>query len=173
MLIYDVASGQQTAKLSYGYGERGPEWSPDGKYIAFGSLVQATETPSAANDYKMFDGLLFVWDLAAGDGPLTDQNTIKFDVGGGATWSPDGRLLAAGDEEHSIRVLDFAGKQTLETLSGHSDTLMSFAWSPDGTLLASGSYDRTVRVWDFTSGENIATFEHPDIVNSVAWSRQG
>ncbi|KAI9856253.1 MAG: hypothetical protein M1813_009172 [Trichoglossum hirsutum] len=34
----------------------------------------------------------------------------------------------------------------LQTLEGHSDSVMSVAFSPDGQRLASGSHDRTVKI---------------------------
>ncbi|KAJ5899031.1 hypothetical protein N7495_003775 [Penicillium taxi] len=62
----------------------------------------------------------------------------------------------------------------LQTLEGHSDSVLSIAWSPDGTRLASGSMDDTVRIWDLATGQSVSTLEgHRGLVRSIAWSPDG
>ncbi|KAI9147007.1 Vegetative incompatibility protein [Paramyrothecium foliicola] len=59
----------------------------------------------------------------------------------------------------------------LQTLEGHTDTVLSVAFSPDSALLASGSEDRTVKLWSATNGECLRTFEgHDSVVLTVAFS---
>jgi hypothetical protein len=89
-------------------------------------------------------------------------------------WSPDGRYLASGSRDDTVRVWDAANGQLLRTLAGHTDWVRSVAWSPDGRFLASGSDDRTVRVWDAADGRLLRTLEgHTSKVWSVAWSPDG
>jgi WD40 repeat protein len=61
---------------------------------------------------------------------------------------PDGRRLAAGCRDGTIRLLDVARRQEVAELRGHTDYVHAVAWSPDGTRLVSGSGDFTVRLWD-------------------------
>jgi len=59
----------------------------------------------------------------------------------------------------------------LQTLEGHSNSVMSVAFSHDSRQLASASNDCTVKIWDAATGECLQTFgAHDDWVNSVAFS---
>jgi WD40 repeat protein len=62
-------------------------------------------------------------------------------------FSPDGRTLATGSVDHTVKVWDVATHQLLATLTGHTNNVNGLAFSPDGTL-ATGSADHTIRLWD-------------------------
>lgn len=68
-------------------------------------------------------------------------------------FSPDGRTIAGGSCDKTIKLWDMSTKQEISTLTGHSDWVNSVAFSPDGQTLASGSFDKTIKIWRVTREE--------------------
>ncbi|CAG7848121.1 Vegetative incompatibility protein HET-E-1 [Serendipita indica DSM 11827] len=79
-------------------------------------------------------------------------------------FSPDGRRLASGSWDRTVRLWDGTTGASLGTLEGHTDWVLCLAFSPDGHRLASGSGDRTVRLWDITTPPSL---EPPYALNHV------
>jgi hypothetical protein len=89
-------------------------------------------------------------------------------------FAPDGRRLASGSRDKTVRVWDAASGAEVARLHGHGDRVMSVAFSPDGRRIASGSVDGTVRVWGAGSGAALARLDgHEAWVNGVAFSPDG
>ena len=138
-------------------------WSPDGIYLASGSL----------------DNTVIIWDAESGQRLLT----LKGHSGSvlSVSWSPDGKYLASGSFENTVIIWDANSGEKLQTLEGHSSFVSSVCWSPDGKFLASGSSQFNgvenigcIKIWDAIGGKEIQTLHrHSSFVESVSWSPDG
>lgn len=86
-------------------------------------------------------------------------------------FSPDGKVLATGSEDNTIKLWEVNTGKMIDTLSGHSWSVVALAFSTDGEMLVSGSWDKTVKLWMVhTKKEIITLFGHVDSVSAVAVS---
>lgn len=87
--------------------------------------------------------------------------------------SADGRWLASGGENETIKLWALQTRSLIATLSGHTGLITSLSFSPDGQWLASSSWDRTIRVWDVATYQLATTVHESSPVWSVAFSPDG
>lgn len=85
---------------------------------------------------------------------FTDENAKDGDLYiRSVCFSPDGKYLAAGAEDKTVKVWDIEKKTTKHTFVGHDLDIYSLDFSSDGRLIVSGSGDKTARVWDMEKGK--------------------
>ena len=131
-------------------------------------------------------------------GALQRLGTARFRHNSTAiAYSPDGKMLASGGRDNTIRLLDAATGKEIRRMIGHKarsyspardgksplDTLVgatgeggvnSVDFSPDGKLLASGGWDDTVRIWDVQTGKELRKIDaHKAMVGRVVFSPNG
>jgi WD40 repeat protein len=74
-------------------------------------------------------------------------------------FSHDGRLIATGGEDKSVKVWELASGRELRSLSGHTGFVNSLAFGPDDRWLLSGSTDNAAKIWDIASGQETKTID--------------
>jgi WD40 repeat protein/Leucine-rich repeat (LRR) protein len=140
-------------------------WDPaSGKLVASVTL-QGTELPWIVHALSPDDRTLATLSCYGGVVQLHDTRTGKPRIPdpGHLLWvnsvafSPDGRWLASGSADNTVRIWDLATGTSRHKLVGHTAPAGSVAFSPDGKLLASGSYDGTIALWDSVTGKRAQT----------------
>jgi hypothetical protein len=93
---------------------------------------------------------------------------------GAVGFSPDGKLLATGGHDRTVRIWRIPGGEPVHVLEGHGGRVSSLAWFPDGKLLASAASDGGVILWDPVQGRKLRECKgHTDWVMALACSSDG
>ncbi len=92
----------------------------------------------------------------------------------GLAVSPDGRWVATGLLDGTVRIWDGQTLELEQTLRGHMGPVYGLCFSPDGSRLATGSDDTSIRLWDTASWLELAELQgHHDYVFDLAFSPDG
>jgi len=130
--------------------------SPDGHWIATAST----------------GGSIRVTDLRvnAGEIRLGGRSNV-----GAASISPDGRIIACGEDTDHIRLWEIAAGKLLAKLPCTTGRWSSAYFHPSGNIIATCGVDGVVELWDLESGSSIYTIEgvHVTSGQSLAFSPDG
>jgi U3 small nucleolar RNA-associated protein 15 len=78
-------------------------------------------------------------------------------------------LLSAGDDA-TVRWWDVSSGEQIFRLDGHTDYVRAAALSPQSEeLVATGGYDHMCKLWDVRSNEQVASFDHGQPIESIAF----
>ena len=92
----------------------------------------------------------------------------------GISFSPDGKMLASGSGDNTVKLWNTTTGKEIKSLTGHTNGVNGISFSPDGKMLASGSSDNTVKLWDTTTGKETKTLTgHTNSVFGISFSPDG
>jgi WD40 repeat protein len=127
--------------------------SPNGRYVAWAAAT------------------LQIWDVQK-----IEKVAILRHRGYSVAFSPDGRILIAGDQlvrtVNKIRRWDTETWQELPSLEGGlPGPIMSLAFSPAGTLIAAGGAQ--IKLWNAVTGKEVIKFKASGSTSSLVFSPDG
>ena len=82
-----------------------------------------------------------------------------------------GRYMATGSEDKTVKLWNIRSKRELFTLSGHTGGIRKLAFTPSGNFFASAAEDQTVKIWNAISGKEVITLTEFD--SSISTLRFG
>ncbi|MCG5061342.1 MAG: protein kinase [Limnoraphis sp. WC205] len=85
-------------------------------------------------------------------------------------FSPDGRTIASGSRDQTVKVWDTKTGALLQNFAGDLSQITSVDFSPDGGEIAAGSFYWRVLEWSLETAELFLPLEHQGTVWSVAFS---
>ncbi len=197
-LVFEVESGKQIAKFdSGGMVFRALEFSPDGKEIAtgeFGTTVAFWEPRTGKRIASLNltgtvrevnyapDGRMAA---ACGDGTvyvMQDHRILRQMIGHerealSAVFTPDGKTLATGAQDATIRIwnpdtgVPLGILRPHESLEDTPEAVLAIAHSPDGRFVVTTHEDTSVRLREAATGKFLKSLKgHDDVVSAVAFS---
>jgi WD40 repeat protein/transcriptional regulator with XRE-family HTH domain len=135
VIVWDSATGAELLRLSGStkpndlITEQRIEYSPDGKHLA----------ACDSDQLKVYD-------------PVTGKLMMVLSGHQGdvlsVTFSLDGKYLATGGVDTTVRIWDANTGDLLHVLKGHTAEVGGLAFSPDGKFLISTSEDAMLKIWD-------------------------
>ncbi len=154
--VVDTLNAGPTASLAFG---------PRGELLATGQAASSSGSDQTAAP------LIQLWD---GKGVLVREMAGHTGTIASLTFNPDGRILASGSTDGTVRVWDTATGQPLYTLEGHYGGITRVIFSPDGERLISLGEAGDVRVWAIRSGQLVGTLNgHVQALRGFALAPDG
>ena len=171
-LIWNVAEGRVVQELKPALLKaHSLAFSPDAKMLCTGSMDGTLQLWDVANGQEIrrlaghrsgYERVLFsprlnlmgsvnydappeIWDPSTGK---IVRRLEGFDAATALTFSPDGRTVATGGTDSTIRIWELATAQQRFKLDGHLGFVTGMAFTPDGKTLISGAVDSTGLCWD-------------------------
>jgi WD40 repeat protein/serine/threonine protein kinase len=161
--VWNVATGQEVYKLGpHNRSVTGLAFSRDCRLLVsasggwtFGSDIDVQNPRKLPYDRPTDVEDLKVWDMTTGQELLSLSLPRKTKA---LALRPDGKVVAAGFEDKTVRLYEIATGKEIRVLRGHAALPREAAWSPDGSrLVTAGTIDDGIKLWDPSTGEEILT----------------
>ena len=127
--------------------------------VIFGTVEPGKFTPSFR-----WGGIAAYASAVKNSNPVSKILTLAGDKAAYVTsiaFSPDGKLLASGNDSSGVCLWDsFAGEQ-LYALKGQADQIDAVIFSADGQRVVAAGFDEAIRIWDTRTGELSRTIVSP------------
>ncbi len=121
------------------------------------------------------DGTIKLWDTTLPDEGFVTENgrllsTLQGHAAGvwGVALSKDGRLVAGGSFDRTVKLWEVESGRLVTTLEGHTGGVRSVALGGDGRLVVSGSYDGSIKLWNTAPTSESPTGGYPHHGNTLA-----
>jgi hypothetical protein len=150
-----LGSSQQPSALA---------WSPDGQLIAAGDRAGELELWRASDGVSVGGARLRT---------AAPQALSMAPLVGSLAFSPDGRLLAAGMADGTVRLWAVGQAKELSALPHGPEVVVSVAFSPTQSALASAGTDGTIALWSLPEGRLVRRIAAGHAIARVAFSPDG
>ena len=86
-------------------------------------------------------------------------------------FSPEGRYLASGSGDTTVRLWDLTTESPQATLEGHKDHVLVIAWAPNAQYIASGCKKGQIILWSGSTGKQLgaALKGHSSFITGLSW----
>jgi len=136
--IFEISGGKEVGLINPDRSVEVKVFSPDGKILAVGGFGQKTGFSLwHVPDGDLIRVLEYQWNVTMMRGNY--PTAVAF--------SPDGKIVAAGDGFGVIRIWRMEDGTLIKELNNHFYKILWLSFSADGMRLASSSADGTVRIW--------------------------
>lgn len=148
---------------SSGAHDKAPEWSPDGRFIAYISDATGEEEIYVVPQ--------------DGSGPAQQLTNDGKEMRYSPRWSPDSKKIAFSDKEGRLFVITVATKQKVQVADERRGQLQNYVWAPDSAWLAfTLSLDNNVsaiHIWSEKDGQTRRVTGNVFSSGSPAWDPEG
>jgi len=146
-------------------------YNPYGPY-RFENIEQRSDRNTKLNLVEAHSALFQASKGGHIDNPVSFQRHDKFVWA--VAFSHDGKMLASGGADKTIKLWNIKEGKMLATFSGHESGVLSVAFSPDNKMLVSSSGDKSIRLWDVKEQKMVGSLiGHDRNAHSVSFFSDG